>query len=182
MNNGEPKQGQTAQAASAQLSETELIAELRHENERLQGEAERLKVELRREHETHLRTLADFDNYRRRVERERAQMAQAGKRELILPLLEVLDDFDRALEHADDDSQPLAVGLRAIHRRLIELLAAQGVRAFESLGEYFNPLLHEAIGTVENDVAETGKIVDAVSRGWRWGNELLRPARVRVAR
>jgi molecular chaperone GrpE (heat shock protein) len=58
----------------------------------------------------------------------------------------------------------------------------QCARACESLGAYFNPLLHEAIGTIESDVAETVKIVDAVSRGWRWGGELLRPARVRVAR
>lgn len=182
MSNAEPKHGQTAQSASPQSSEAELIAELRQENERLQDEAGRLKEELRREHETHLRTLADFDNYRRRVERERAQTAQAGKRELIMPLLDVLDDFDRALAHAEADTQPLAIGLRALHRRLRELLAAQGVRDFEGLGEYFNPLLHEAVGTVASEVVETGKIADAVSRGWRWGDELLRPARVRVAR
>lgn len=185
MKNSEPGNSQevcTGQAAGAQLSAESEAAELHNKNKRLKEENEQLREELRREHEMYVRNLADFDNYRRRVEREREQAAQSGKRELILPLLEVLDDFERALEHADNAPQWLAVGLDAIHRRLAGLLTAQGVTAFDSRGKYFNPLLHEAIDLVKREGAEPGIVLDELSRGWWWGNDLLRPARVRVAR
>jgi molecular chaperone GrpE len=145
------------------------------------SEVERLKEELRREHEMYLRALADFDNYRKRVERERAIAARNGTREIIISLLSVLDGFDRALEHVGDKSSPVTDGFRAIHRKLRSLLEAQGVTPFKSVGETFNPEMHEAIGSVQSDAHESGEIVDEVQRGYRWGDEVLRPARVRVA-
>jgi molecular chaperone GrpE len=145
-------------------------------------EIERLRAELSREHEFYLRTLADFDNYRKRVERERASAAHAGKRELILQLLEVIDDFDHALEHMVDTPEWVSEGLAAIYRRLAGILQAQGIIPYESLGKKFDPAQHEAIGMVNCESAEPGTVVTEVSRGYRWGEELLRPARVRVAR
>jgi len=144
-------------------------------------EHERLKAELSREHEMYLRTLADFDNYRRRVERERAGSAHAGKRELVLPLLEVLADFDRALEHLGDVPEWMSSGFVAIHRRLNSILRAQGIVPYESLGERFDPVLHEAAGVTESPDVEPGTVVAELSRGYRWGDEVLRPAQVRVA-
>ena len=152
------------------------------ESERLKAEIAQLKEDLRREHEIYLRNLADFDNYRRRVERERASVAQAGKREMVLPLLDVLDDFERALEHIDEAPDSVSAGLVAIHRRLAGLLEAQGVTPFESVGQPFDPALHEAVGSVESDEQQSGAVLDELRRGYRWGEELLRPARVRVAR
>jgi molecular chaperone GrpE len=183
MKNPMPEQNHATQFIRAQLNEEFNDAdEWRSEIERLKEENERLDQEYRREHEMYIRNLADFDNYRRRVERERAQAAQAGKRELILPLLEVMGELEQAVERANDDPQSAPAGLRAIHLRLSGLLAAQGVAAFDSIGKYFNPLLHEAVEAVESDQAEPGRVLEEISRGWRWGDELLRPARVRVAR
>ena len=145
------------------------------------SEVERLKEELRHEHEMYLRALADFDNYRKRIERERATAARTGTREIILSLLSVLDGFDRALEHLGDKPSPVSDGFLAIHRKLRGLLEAQGVTPFKSVGKTFNPELHEAIGSVQSDAHESGEIVDEVQRGYRWGDEVLRPARVRVA-
>jgi len=181
MKNLKPEQNHAAQAIGVQSCEEPEAAESRSETERLKEEVERLNHELRREHEMYVRNLADFDNYRRRAERERAQAAQAGKRDLILSLLEVMDDFERALQHAHDDPQSLSVCLRATHCRLAGLLAAEGVTPFESLGKYFNPLLHEAVGAVDGEREEPGKVIEEISRGWRWGDDLLRPARVKVA-
>jgi molecular chaperone GrpE len=175
MKNPKPEETHVAEVFSGQLDEEP------DETDELQREIERLNHELQREHEMYIRNLADFDNYRRRVERERAQATQAGKRELILPLLELMDDFERAIEHMNDDPQSVVVGLRTIHRRLAGLLAAQGVTAFDSQGNYFNPQLHEAVGSAESERAEPGTVLEEVSRGWRWGNELLRPARVKVS-
>lgn len=146
-------------------------------------EREQLKADLRREHDMYLRALADFDNYRRRVERDRAKTAASGKRDLILPLLEVLDGFDRALPYLSAAPPAVAEGVQAIHRRLLDLLEAQEVTPLKTVGEQFDPALHEAIGAVEsNNHHPAGTVVDDVQRGYRLGYELLRPARVRVAR
>jgi len=146
------------------------------------SEIERLKEEVRREHDMYLRALADYDNYRRRIERERATAARSGKREIILQLLEVLDGFDRALQHVDDAPSSVSEGLQLLHRKLLSLLEAQGVTPLQSLGETFNPELHDAIGTVKSEDVEPGTVAEEMQRGYRWGDDMLRPARVRVAR
>lgn len=184
MKNGAPEHnqaGHAAQVMAVQSSTEPAVTQEKPETAYLQEENERLKAELRREHDMYVRNLADFDNYRRRVERERAQAAQAGKREVILPLLEVMDDFERALQYTNEDAPSLVTGLHAIHRRLTGLLGAQGVTSFDSRGKHFNPLLHDAIGLVASENTEPGIVIEELSRGWRWGDELLRPARVRVA-
>src|SRR5215510_468227 len=176
MNDTKPNHDRTAQAGKAQTK-----AERKAGAEHLQAENARLKEELRREHEVYLRNLADFENYRRRVERERASVAQAGKREMALSLLDVLDDFERALEHMDEAPASVSAGLSAIYHRLADLLESQGAIPFESVGQPFDPSLHEAVGSVESDEKESGVVLDELRRGYRWGEELLRPARVRVA-
>ena len=145
------------------------------------SEVERLKEELRQEHDTLLRSLADFDNYRRRVERDRLSAARSGKRDIIIQLLDVLDDFDRALSHLDDAPSAVSQGVRALHRKIEKVLEAQGVTPFNSAGESFNPQFHEALGTTKNDNVEPGVVAEELQRGYRWGDEVLRPARVRVA-
>ena len=186
MNDTKPNHDRAAQAGKAQTNAEPAAeraeGERKEGREQLQAETARLKEELRREHEIYLRNVADFDNYRRRVERERASVAQAGKREMVLSLLDVLDDFERALEHMDEAPASVSVGLSAIYQRLAGLLESQGVIPFESVGQPFDPTLHEAVGSVESDEQEPGAVLDEVSRGYRWGEELLRPARVRVAR
>src|SRR5438552_4883848 len=114
-------------------------------------EVERLRAEVDKEHEMYLRALADFDNYRRRVERERSSASRSGKRDIILSLLEVLDSFDRAFQHAKAAPGPMLEGMQAIHRKLLALIEAQGVTPFSSVGDAFNPEFHEAIGSVETD-------------------------------
>jgi molecular chaperone GrpE len=145
------------------------------------GELERLRAEVQREHEMYLRALADYDNYRRRVERERSSAAREGKREIILPLLDVLDDFDRALEHMTGAPSSLVEGFQAVRRKVLGLLASHGVTPLSSVGETFNPELHDAVGTVDNDEIEPNTVVEELQRGYRWGDDVLRPARVRVA-
>jgi molecular chaperone GrpE len=148
----------------------------------LEAEREQLKADVRREHDMYLRALADFDNYRRRVERDRAKTAVSGKRDILLPLLEVVDGFDRALPYLLTASPSVAEGVQAIHRRLQNLLEAQDVTPLTTVGEPFDPALHEAIGAVESDDQPPGTVTGEVQRGYRLGGELLRPARVQVAR
>jgi len=146
-----------------------------------QVEIKRLKQELSREHDLHLRALADFDNYRKRVQRERESAAQAGKRQLVLALLDVLDDFERALAYANTASESMLTGARVIHQGLTDLLQAQGVVPYTSAGQPFDPALHEAVDAIKTDQATSGVVLDELSRGYRWDDKILRPAHVRVA-
>jgi molecular chaperone GrpE len=146
-----------------------------------QAEIERLKQALSREHDLHLRALADFDNYRKRVQRERESAAQAGKRQLVLALLDVLDDFERALAYANTTPESILTGARVIHQRLTDLLQAQGVVPYTSAGQPFDPALHEAVDVINTNQATPGVVLNELSHGYRWGDEVLRPARVRVA-
>jgi molecular chaperone GrpE len=144
-------------------------------------ELERLRAELEREHNQYLRALADFDNFRRRIERERGAAARSGKREVLLPLLDVLDGFDRALEQLKGAPAPVIEGVAALQRKLLTLLSAQGVRPLQAVGKTFNPELHEAIGSVPSKDFESNTVAEELQRGYVWEDELLRPARVRVA-
>ncbi|MCI0660221.1 MAG: nucleotide exchange factor GrpE [Acidobacteria bacterium] len=153
-----------------------------HSIEKLKAENERLKEDLRHEHEIYLRSVADFDNYRKRIERERASADHEAKRELVLSLIDVLDDFEHALKHIVESPASVSTGLRAIHGRLAKVLEEQGVIPFESVGHPFDPALHEAMVAEESDQHDPGTVLDEFSRGYRWGDKLLRPARVRVAR
>jgi len=146
-----------------------------------QAEIERLKQALSREHDMHLRALADFDNYRKRMQREWDSASQAGKRQLVLALLDVMDDFERAFAYASTAPESLLAGTRVIHQRLTDLLQAQGVVPYKSVGEPFDVALHEAVDAIKTDQAQSGLVLDELSHGYRWGNEVLRPARVRVA-
>jgi molecular chaperone GrpE len=146
-----------------------------------QGEIERLQQELSRERDLRLRALADFDNYRKRVQRERDSAAQAGKRQLVLALLGVMDDFERALVYADTTPESILTGARLIHQRLMDLLLAQGVVPYASAGQPFDPTVHEAVDVVNTDQAPPGMVLNELSRGYRWNDEVLRPARVCVA-
>jgi molecular chaperone GrpE len=146
-----------------------------------QAEIERLKQELSRSRDQYLRALADFDNYRKRVQREQDSAAQAGKRQLVLALLDVMDDFDRAFAYASTAPESILAGARVIHQRLLDLLQAQGVVPYSSTGQPFDPALHEAVAVSKTAPEQSGVVLDELRHGYRWGDEVLRPARVRVA-
>jgi molecular chaperone GrpE len=146
----------------------------------LDPEAVRLKGELTSERERGLRLLAEFENYRRRTRQEQALAEQNGKREVLLALLEVMDDFDRALLHVDEASDAVADGLRLIRQRFSDLLHSNGVTPFDSEGKPFDPTVLEALTVIDSDGEESGTIYTEHRRGYFMNGELLRPARVAV--
>jgi molecular chaperone GrpE len=144
-------------------------------------ETEKLREELSNERDRNLRTLADFKNYRRRIEREGNQIAEDGKRRIIVPILDIIDDLDKALTWASDERLPAVQGLKVARQKLLALLETHGVIPFESVGKPFNHDLHQAVAMAERVGVESGTIVDELRRGYLSNNELLRPAQVRVA-
>jgi molecular chaperone GrpE len=144
-------------------------------------EIDQLKEQLRQEHQMYLRALADFENYRKRVENDRRSAAHGEKRQMMLSLLELADSFELALPHTREADSSLSKGINAIFRRLQNLLEREGVTSIETVNTKFDPRRHEAIDSVHGGEYEPDTVVEEVQRGYRWGDELLRPARVRVA-
>ena len=146
-------------------------------------EIARLEKQLAEKREQNLRTLAEFDNYRRRTRQELAVAQQAGKREVLLAFLDVMDDFDRALLHVGEASDAVVEGLRLIRQRFNDVLISNGVTAFDSEGQSFDPMIHEAMSVIDADEGrESGTVYAEERRGYLMNGELLRPARVVVLR
>lgn len=139
-------------------------------------------------HDRLLRTTAEFDNYRKRIERERREWTDAAAADVIRELLPVLDDFERALSTPlDAGAGPAAVaryrdGVDLIRRQLTEVLRRHGVEPFDAVGRDFDPEWHEAVTTEPVDGHRDGEITAELRRGYRIGQRLLRPAMVKVAK
>jgi molecular chaperone GrpE len=147
----------------------------------LAGEIEQLKEELRNERDRHLRTLADFKNYRRRIERDGNKLADERIREVLRSLLDISDDLDNALRWTNHGGQALVKGVPIIRQKLIALLERHGVRTFKSAGMPFTPELHEAVSVTERNNVKPGTVTEVLRKGYLWKDELLRPAQVQVA-
>jgi molecular chaperone GrpE len=128
-----------------------------------------------------LRSTAEFDNYRKRVERERRDLVDATASDVVRDLLPVLDDFERALAAPGGADDAFRRGVELIHRRLLDVLRVRGVEPFDSVGQIFDPAVHEAVATEPVGRGREGEIVAELGRGYRLNGRLLRPARVKVA-
>jgi molecular chaperone GrpE len=132
------------------------------------------------EEERHLRLRADLENFRRRAAYERDAARADGLRAALLPVLPVLDMLERALAAGSSDPD-FYEGVSATYRLFTRALREAGAEAVESVGRPFDPEVHEAVATVPSSGVEPGTVAREVRRGWRLGNELLRPAQVVVA-
>ena len=130
-----------------------------------------------------LRKSAEFDNFRKRVDRERREHAEWAAADVLSDVLGVLDDFDRALSsEAPPEAKSYLAGFELIHRQLGELLRKRGVTAIETLGSDFDPHLHQAVAYDEAPGAREGEVIGELRKGYKLGERLLRPAMVRVAK
>ncbi len=129
-----------------------------------------------------LRTAAEYDNYRKRVVRDRAKETLRARAAALRPLLEVLDTAQQAAEAEYPDMAAAVEGLTGLRRQLMEAMEAQGLVAIAPRGERFDLRRHEALMAVETDAAEPDTITKVVQRGYLLDGELLRPAKVIVAR
>ena len=130
------------------------------------------------------RARAEFANYKKRVDREQAQVYQTTAGNIIKRYMEILDDLERALKNrpTDDDGAAWAEGIDLIYRKLQSLLEAEGVKPMEAEGQFFDPNQHEAISHEAAPELESGQIIEVVKQGYMLGDRVLRPAWVRVAK
>jgi molecular chaperone GrpE len=144
-------------------------------------------TELKRERDDYydrlLRLTAEFDNYRKRQERERREMGERAASGLIEELLPIVDDFERALRaDAGPEAEGYRDGVALILRQLRDLLARRGVTAIDALGADFDPHLHQAVAYEPSPGHRDGEVIEELRRGYKLGDRLLRPAMVKVAR
>ena len=130
-----------------------------------------------------LRKTAEFDNYRKRVERERREQADQAIVNLLQQLLQVVDDFDLALQvEAGEEAAGYRKGVELIHAKLHDLLRKHGVRPIEALGADFDPNVHQAVLHESSPEHREGEVIGELRRGYLLGDRLLRPAMVKVAK
>ena len=147
----------------------------------LQEQLSKAKEEAQKFRENWHRAEADFQNFKRRTEQEREELRRFGNVSIIINLLPILDDFERAFASLDSHLAGLSWfdGILLIYRKLRQLLENAGVRPIETEGQAFDPRFHEAVAHIEG---EEGKVVSEVQRGYKLHDRVLRPAMVVVGK
>ncbi len=177
--NGSPASAETEPAA-AEAADTVSVADPAAQLEQAVAERDRLAKENAELHDRLIRRQADFENSRRRAERERREVIEYAGFESAQALLPILDDFERALkvETADAD---YTQGMELIYQRLFEALKKLGLERIEADGQKFDPQIHHAVEMVKTDEVEDHTILEEFQRGYNFRGRLLRPSMVKVA-
>lgn len=140
---------------------------------------EELKAELAAANDKAVRLYADFENFRKRMERERLETWSRAEQEVLGGILPIVDNFDRALSEAGDD--PFSTGVKMVHSSLLDFLKKHNVVAIESLGKPFDPAVHEAVAYQPSPEADEGIVIYETRKGYRKGDTVLRPSSVIVS-
>jgi molecular chaperone GrpE len=153
--------------------------------ESLEQELEESKKSFEELNDRYLRLAADFDNYKKRVSKEKADLISYGNEEIIRSLLSVLDNLERGIEHSETggDTNPIIEGLKLVHKQFLDCLEKYGVKAIEvHKGDDFDPNLHQAVERVESREVQPGLILSEMLRGYMLKDRLLRPSLVMVSK
>lgn len=131
-----------------------------------------------------LRKSAEFDNFRKRVDRDRQMVSESAAADLLADLLPLVDDLERALaaDPGTEDAEAYRRGVELIHKQLLELLRKRGVRPIEALGADFDPYYHQAVAHEALEGRRDGEVIEEFRRGYMLGDRLLRPSMVKVAK
>jgi molecular chaperone GrpE len=129
-----------------------------------------------------LRLKAEFDNYRKRVEKEKSEARAWGKQDVMMPLLSLVDVFEQALSQVENakDVKQVAVGLEFLHKNFSNFLKSEGLTPIDVIGKPLDPHLAEAVEQVEVDNGQVGQVLSELQKGYSFQGRVIRPARVRV--
>ena len=129
-----------------------------------------------------LRTAAEFDNYRKRMDRERRELSEYVASDVLSEILPVLDNFERALQAPAEHGEAFKKGIELIHKQMLDLLKKRGVTPIEAVGADFDPNFHQAVIHEASGDHRDGEVMQELQRGYVIGERLLRPAMVKVAK
>jgi molecular chaperone GrpE len=150
----------------------------------LQSQIDSLTAERTALYDQLLRRQAEFENYRKRTERERVESYQRARADVLMEMLPVIDNFERALsslERTGSADEGVKHGVELIHKQFKDTLTKLGLQPIEAVGQTFDPNLHEAVTIEPTDAHEENTVVEEFERGYKLGDKLLRPAKVKVA-
>lgn len=151
-----------------------------------EGEApslETMQAELDRFRDLAARSAADFENYRKRVAREREDALKANTSALLSRLLPVLDNFELGLQAArNEGSEGVVIGFEIVSRQLADFMASNGVEVIDAVGQKFDPNLHDALGQEASDTVPEGEVIRQTRKGYKLKDRLIRPANVFVSK
>ena len=150
----------------------------------LKDELKRIKEEAKDNHDRYLRTLAEFENFKKRIIREKEDYLKYANEELIKQILPIVDNLERAIMHSNEnsDSESVIEGVEMIHNQLLETLGKFGVSPVEAIDKPFDPNFHEAMMQVETDESPPNTVVTEIARGYTLNDRLLRPSLVAVSK
>lgn len=177
----EPKKGQTEE--STELNDEHIEGDTAEENEEEKSEEEQLREDLAKEKEKFLRLFAEFENYKRRTSKERMDLFKTAGQEVMVALLPIMDDFDRALkELSKSEYKEMFKGVELISNKFKETLKNKGLEEVEvSAGDAFDAEVHDAITQIPApDKKMKGKIIDVVEKGFKLGDRIIRHPKVVV--
>ena len=150
------------------------------ETEALKAEVEALKKELADAKDSHLRSLAEYDNFRKRSQREKDAVYGDAKANTLALLLPVIDNFDRAAENKTDDPEVYKKGIEMIISQFSDILKRLEVERFGEVGDEFDPNIHSAVMHAEDDDLPENSVAEVFSTGYKMGDRIIRPAVVKV--
>ena len=148
---------------------------------KLKEENEKLKQENAATQDKYLRSLADFEIYQKRVVKERSDLLKYQGEKILLDMVDVLDDLERALEHSEADPAHLKSGVELIHKNFLNVLDKWGVKGESALGKVFDPVKQNALGKVPTEDVEAGVVVNELKKAYFYKDRLLRAGEVIVA-
>jgi molecular chaperone GrpE len=149
------------------------------------SEVDQLKLDVEEQKQKFIRLYAEFDNFKRRNAKERVELIQTAGRDVIQSMLEVMDDCDRAEKQlqTSEDLQQIKQGIQLVFTKFRNTLQSKGVKEMKSIGEEFNPDVHEAITEIPvNDPTMVGKVVDEVEKGYTLNDKIIRYSKVVVGK
>ena len=150
----------------------------------LRDELDRARKQVEEQRSLYMRALADFDNYKKRIQRDQSALSDFGRRELLKKLLPAIDNLQRAAEYRERETPPEKIvdGVLATVKQFESLLEGEGLRRIDTVGKTFDPVLAEAVGTSPDASVPDNTVLNEARRGYMIGDDVLRPAQVIVSK
>jgi molecular chaperone GrpE len=180
-------------SAKKQKTKTKVEAEIKAKKEKAEKPGQELETQIRaaeQEAKDHydklLRVMAEFENFKKRMEREKTEHLQYSNEKVLADMLPILDDFDRILDHIpkdhSEDVDNLAHGIELVRKNMLAALSKHGLNEVDALGQPFDPNVHEAVSTASSNDAEADTVLEVHRKGYKLGERLLRAAMVTVSK
>ena len=169
------------EAAAEETAETETEPEEKKEETSDNKEESEAEKQLADMNAKYVRLMADFQNQKKRFEKEKADIYQFANEDIVKSLLEVIDNFERALDASQDDGSKFREGMEMIFKQLMGALEKAGVSEIKALGEEFDPNFHNAVMMEETDEFESNKVSGVMQKGYTLNSKVIRPSMVKVA-